>query len=565
MKLFTKAADSWIVNPSVVQEYLRENNIPDNLKLEKIKEFILEKLVYNRLIMKNLAKISEVQIPPDYNFLTELRKDGTLIDINITIEDILDYLERNKNNLKNWQSKIYERLKNNTLKENQYEIYANRKIVGNLTYLDLLNILRIPEDKLTEMIKSNNFKGVTGEEIYKAIHKYIYQGYILDKKLLKLFNITNEETDIIIRNAKKIDYHFKINKNANIRFVESKNIANQFELNDKIKKAVLKGMPLGFNNLQKAYYIYRRLCQLFSYDEDYYCYGFLKKENKNAKTTVIDHGDIKRLNNLDINSEVICTEITMLFAKFLEILGIPYQIVDYNDRTNIDYKTSHMRINFKVDDVIIQADAGHGLLGSDMAIEKTYGFVNHFHPLTDTPLRIVDKVNKQLKEVDKHIEKTKEQQKFSDAVEIYEQLYKKDNNISIEERVSIILDIINNCNLRYMDMINFITNLKKRMFSSNKDACYIEYVINKKPIKNDKTYEVIILIIYNENNDVNLLPEKNKYIIVNSDKNKEHLTFEQLKERFNNGTYALAGESRREKYRKWVDESENKVGNGFRV
>ena len=101
-----------------------------------------------------------------------------------------------------------------------------------------------------------------------------------------------------------------------------------------------------------------------------------------------------------------------------------------------------MRVNFKLDDVVMEADAAHGVQGSDMAREKIFGKVVNFKPKDGTPLRTISKVEDELEEVDKFFEKTDEQQKFADAVLAYEDKYQKDNNISVEEKVSVILDII---------------------------------------------------------------------------------------------------------------------------
>ena len=102
------------------------------------------------------------------------------------------------------------------------------------------------------------------------------------------------------------------------------------------------------------------------------------------------------------------------------------------------------------------------------------------------------------------------------------------------------------------------------MFKEDQDVCNIEFIVNKKPIKNDKTYELAIVIIYNDK-DINMLQETNKFIVITSDKNNEELNFEEIKERFLSGEYAFTGKTRENIYRKWVNEDEIKNRTGHKI
>ena len=559
MKNFTKIGSDWFIDSKIIAKFVKSNSTKDGIISDKLKEYIIEQLASNKTIMKNLIKKSSEEIPDDFFFPIQLEPNSTIIDIIIPLYTIINYYEENKLHLKKWQTKAHSKLKENTSKEYQYKLYFRKKIVQNITYGDLFYILKQPGEEIEKLIKNDNFRGVSGTEFYKLIYEYLYNGYTIKKRLLEIFDISEEEEKRINQNIKKIEYQYKENIYAKKDFIESKNISNQFELNKRIKKAVLKEMPDGLNKLQKAYYIYRRLCQLFIYDEDYYCYN-------NAKKTVIDHENIEILNDLDINSEVVCTEITMIFSKFLEMLDIPYQIVDYNDNQNIDYKNAHMKVNFKVDDVVMEADAAHGLQYSDMTKEKAYGFVNNFKPKINTPLRIKDEIFKQLYEVDEYIGKNEEQQHFEDAVENYENTYKRNNNITIEERILMLIDIIKNSKLKTMDIIDVIARIKRQMFKSYKNACRMEIIINKEPKQDNKTYEIVLVLVYNENKDIDMLPETNKFIVVNSDRSIENLSFEKIKKKFKDGTYTFAGKSRANIYKKWIgEEDESGYSHEFRV
>ena len=564
METFTKIGTDWIINSNVIQEIIEKNPISEEKLIIIIKEYILEKLASNKNIIKNVLKRSENEYVPDFVFYIQLKPESTLIEINIKIKEIIQYYNDNKKNLKWWQKRACNKLTNNTSNEYLYNMYSNKKVIEKLTYKDLFEILKSSPENINYMIQTDNFKGINGKTIYKTINNKLYDGFTFKEELLKIFNISEKEREIINNNIKRINYEYKENITIKEEFREAKNISEQFKLDENLKNKVLENMPNNLNKLQKAYYIYRRLCQMFSYNEDYYCYCYLRKDKPDVASPKIDHSDINRLNNIEPNSEVICTEITMLFSKFLELLELPYQIVDYNDRKNIDYKNSHMKVNFKIDDVIIEADAGHGLQKSDMSMEKSYGKVSNFRPKKETPIRIINEIENQLKIVDEHFEKSKEQIQFQDALEIYENKYQKDNNISVKERITMIQEIINKSNLRYLDIMNLIRRIQKRMFKEDQDVCNIEFIINKKPKQNDKTYELAIVIIYNDK-DINMLPETNKFIVITSDKNNEELNFDEIKERFLSGEYAFTGKTRENIYRKWVDEDEIKNRTGHKI
>ena len=294
MKNFTKIGSDWFIDSKIIAKFVKSNSTKDGIISDKLKEYIIEQLASNKTIMKNLIKKSSEEIPDDFFFPIQLEPNSTIIDIIIPLYTIINYYEENKLHLKKWQTKAHSKLKENTSKEYQYKLYFRKKIVQNITYGDLFYILKQPGEEIEKLIKNDNFRGVSGTEFYKLIYEYLYNGYTIKKRLLEIFDISEEEEKRINQNIKKIEYQYKENIYAKKDFIESKNISNQFELNKRIKKAVLKEMPDGLNKLQKAYYIYRRLCQLFIYDEDYYCYGYIAAIDNNAKKHIVINAGVTK-------------------------------------------------------------------------------------------------------------------------------------------------------------------------------------------------------------------------------------------------------------------------------
>lgn len=564
MKLFVKIEDNWLVNPELITNFQKSNPTKMDNRAE-IKAYILEQVLNNKGFMKSILKNSEKEIPDVFTFGFNLNPDDTLSLMHLSAQDVLDYYSKNIDNLNRWQKKIYEGLKITLTKEYQYKVYSKKKITSNITYSDLFNILKLPKEEIDKLIKNNNFRGVSGVKFNKIIEKHILSNIPIKDRLFEIFNITTDEKYVIEQNIERIDYHYKENIYAKREFVESRNIIDEFELNDKIKNSVLNNMPKGLNKLQQTYYIYRRLCQLFIFDEDEIGYELIKREKGRAKKPYIDHANIKRLNDIGVNDEVVCTEITMLYAKFIELLGLPYQIVNYSNETDIDYEYDHMRINFKIGDVIFEADPTMGTYYMDMINEKTTGKVRYFGPKHDIPLRIKEEIKKQLEVVDKYMEKSTEQMNFEDAVKEYENTYKKKNNITPGEKVSMIINTIQNSSLKLIELIQIVHKLKKQMFTTSKSACRIETIINQKPAQMNKAYEVVLGIVYNDNNDIDMMPETNKFIIINSDKSIEDLKFSDVRKRFEDDTYSFGSSDRMNYYKTWIGEDVLKYDEEHRI
>ena len=114
METFTKIGTDWIINSNIIQEIIEKNPISEEKLIIIIKEYILEKLASNKNIIKNVLKRSENEYVPDFVFYIQLNPESTLIEINIKIEEVIQYYNDNKKNLKWWQKRACNKLTNNT-------------------------------------------------------------------------------------------------------------------------------------------------------------------------------------------------------------------------------------------------------------------------------------------------------------------------------------------------------------------------------------------------------------------------------------------------------------------
>ena len=562
MKTLVKVGDKWDIRFDSIKKIINDSNVLDDRKYDEIKKFVISSAIDNKKFMNDFIKICKNDIYPRYGFLVMVKEGDTSLYIDVTPNIVKEALKSKSSKLKRWQRRAMEEI---TIATSPIYIrfkYENKEIKNGITYLKLMNVLRSPQNKIREMIDKNEFLGMSGEEFYMLIFDNYINNYHFQTESKVAYELDEEDIKLINENIELIKYKYEPNFSKDKPFEESRNIVDDFKLNDVLKRQILQNIPSDYNELQKAYFIYKRLCQKFSYDEDYFYYAYKVKEDEYIKPPVIDHSDISRLNIISVNSDVICTEITMLFAKFLDLLNISYRITDYHDHTNIDYKDSHMKVVFKIQDATFEADAAHGLYSSDLSIEKTYGLVRHFKPLGPLPERVRDDISKELLEVDKYFKNFESRLEFEDAKEIYESMYKKKENISLEEKVQVLIDMIDKVNLKYMDMFDWVRDTRKRIFAGDdRQFCNIEFIINKKPVKEDKTYELAMVVMYNQDNIANL--ETNKYIVLTSDGNKEYLTYEEIKKRFEDNIYDFTDKDRKDIYFKLMEESNENGYSGF--
>ena len=110
-------------------------------------------------------------------------------------------------------------------------------------------------------------------------------------------------------------------KKENINLKKLPKYMDEAELNQELKKEIMSIVPERFTPLEKAFYIYKELCKRFTYDEEQLA-GLT-----NAIYT-INHRDIERIKKINSNNnKIICHEFSVIYAKFLEKIGIDYEII----------------------------------------------------------------------------------------------------------------------------------------------------------------------------------------------------------------------------------------------
>ena len=344
----------------------------------------------------------------------------------------------------------------------------------------------------------------------------------------------------------------------NEEFIPYNNIKGDFSLSEKLKESVLLNMPDHFDLLEKAYYIYRRLCDMFYYDEEYFCYNngtkyFLRKEKP-----YVDHNDITRLSNITGSSGLVCTEITMIYSKFLDLFGIPYQILDYDDNKDVSYTESHLKVRLKVDNYLIDADAGHGVFNSDMSSAKIFQEINSFTPVKNVSEEEKEEIKNKKAKVDEYYSSVFKDNEFNDALQIYKDNYAKYDNLSFEEKVDEFKKIVKIPNYPFIVMFSWVKELEDKMFGADNHHCHAEFFINNCSFNPDSRYELALVIIHNEEEDLYDDELTNTYIVITEDRSERTLDMLGFYEKLNLGILDYTSYKRKKKFEQEEEQYEKK-------
>ena len=224
----------------------------------------------------------------------------------------------------------------------------------------------------------------------------------------------------------------------------------EFAVNPDFLETVFKGIEPIYDDLEKALFVYIRLCDILSFKET---------EVLKPKTYVYDRvtpGDIKKI--IELNNKVNSTEFMLLYYSILSMLGI---------KTNPDFNAmgghnkEYARLQFRQAEYLVDMNIfNKDIINSDMSNVKL-----------GRPIDGIKCINKN--------EITKK--KFNEKLDMVYERYKQDNNIvtyteddslTFEDKINMI---------PYMPLTGLELISKIKLLLSNEDVTYRVYYNNDEP------------------------------------------------------------------------------------
>lgn len=285
-------------------------------------------------------------------------------------------------------------------------------------------------------------------------------------------------------------------------FIKYKTNLDKVKIDSDFKNSLLREISnTNFNELEKIYYLYRRLCEKLSYDDLYMAMGDVVN---------IPHKSIERIESInDKNNLVICHEFVLIFTKLCEFLGIPSQILNGQNRikTEDSLFQGHSKAVILVNDFIINVDSTKSVMGSDIAKEKLGMNLEGFEYLGSSILQ-QEEFRESLNKVNEYLDKKDKDFKYIDSLEILKRRALRANIVTLEEKKSIILSMFRDYiheDTMISDMAYFLLKCRDAIYGCS-NYCNIKYIVRNKPLK------VVSLITFSSNGNLDNI-ENNEYYL----------------------------------------------------
>ncbi len=339
---------------------------------------------------------------------------------------------------------------------------------------DLIRIIELDNDALFNLFKDNSkeiLEGTSNRYLAYALHEYFTDEYI--------YNNLNCDS-YIFRNASMLDSNDVIDtESININYKSSKDYYLKINIDRNLEEEILRDMPCYYNSFEKAIYIYIKMCSIFIFDDAAYAV--------NTMFSMFDekHKSLKYVDEISVlNNEVVCFEFTVMYAYFLNKLGIDFEMRFIG---TYEYVCDHAYLNFAFDKYLVEADPITSVLESDFFSVKVGDVLqglkckNEFDSTVDDFKRIFGKVYDDFKI-----------SLYGSIDMINKYLLLAETNVtSFYEKFRMFITTVISSNLKNMDLLSYMLWLRENKFSYDEQSDNITITIIKVNNHNDESKNVI--------------------------------------------------------------------------
>ncbi len=376
-------------------------------------------------------------------------------------------------------------------------------ITYNIPANKIIEFLELDTKTLDDYINTPNRKGSISKEAFL----YIVRRFIIREELMDNFifpeNIEKRITDIV--NYEILDF-----ESQNTYLSDENSLTSKTNLNPELIEAITKDIPANYSTLEKAIFIYIKMCKILSYNDEF----FAAKQRGLAaeKHRIIDY--IETISPQF--PEVVCYEFNAIYAKMLHSLGINFQRECFSWKNK--YGDGHENLSFRVGKYIIEADSSRKILTGDLFNAKVGNSIKglkcrnqNFDTYMDFD-EILRKVYKDIKKEDKST--------FSEALKEYEELTNaKQAHIPFNTRFDLFLEKIRTSSFKGLNIMSYILRLVNVLFTEEEREHYIDFEIirDNNPKDEDKIVATCGIITMNEKGILKDEEHNKYYIYINGE------------------------------------------------
>ena len=421
------------------------------------------------------------------------------------------------------------------IKNNENNIYNIK--VDNVNYSipikDIMQFITLPLHQFIEYCINKDIDSIYG--LPKKHFVYAVIRYFEEKELFINLIIPDE----ILNKLKKIKSNELIDIQAINQILESDlDICEQIDINDELKQLIIGEMPNDLSKLEKAIYIYIKMCKILTYDEEFLAIN--QKGNAATKHQNINY--IKLIT--PANKNVVCYEFNLIYSKLLTELKINF-ITEYQNMMGYAYGQTHANLEFRCDDFLVVADSVTSILEGDLMQAKVNQPLRGLrcnNQNVNTRLDFQSLVTK-IYEIVANQEKNNNENinvehilTLDELLDQYEKMTSNKKEVTLEEKLSILISKINDSNLIGVDSLSYILQLRKILFNQKERDNNIKVVIsrNNEPKNNKMTADAIAIIAFNDKNSINNIDE-NSYFYFKPHNEPQKLSIAEIQQLFDSG------------------------------
>lgn len=401
--------------------------------------------------------------------------------------------------------------------------------IDNITYsipiTSIINTLLLPPEEFNNLCTNQSIKTIHNipkehylYATYHLIEDYqILTNYLIPSTVTKYYYNLKESTIIDLQ---ALNQHLKTNE-PNLE---------KIKLHNDLESTILRGTPETSTPLEKAIYIYLKMCKLLTYDEEYYL-------NNQTGPTVNKHQDINYIQTITpSNNSIVCFEFNLIFAYFLNKLGINFSInADYT------YGNGHANLEFRYNNFLIRADSVTSILNGDLFKTKInqplsgLKCLNNNNQTNQAFNKIVYKMYQLIiNQENNHKKNTEHLDKLLNEYRNHTTNIKK---IPLKDKLSILIEKVNSTNFTSLNSLSYILQLRKIIFNQSENTNNFKVTIlknNQTTNKNKSSSACAIFSINSKNFDTH--PHLTTYYYYIPNNKLIPISHTDLQTKFNNQT-----------------------------
>ncbi len=421
-----------------------------------------------------------------------------------------------------------------SVKGKNYDIDIEGKRYS-ISIQSMINLLLMDEDEFDRLCADNSIKyidGILKEHFIYATLMYFRKSGVLNDFLLP-DNIYYRYNDVY--SLQKIDLQ-AINK-----YLETTDkMHDKIKLSEELRTKILEGMPDNYSKLEKAIYIYIKMCKILTYDDEYYAVN-----QKGVATE--KHKDINYVSNITpLNNKVVCFEFNLIYSKLLSELGINFSS-NYKGMMGEAYGESHANLTFRCDKFLVRADSVTSILKGDIMQAKLnqplkgLNCANHntntYREFNELVSKVYELVATQEKKDNKDI-LVEHVQTFDEIMKEYENTTDNIKKVDLNEKLSILIDKVNSTKMVGIDSLSYVLQLKDVLFDATEKTQNIAITIirNNEPFDKDSVAMASAIFTINLS-DYSKQEDDNIYYYFNPNHELMLISKEELQAKFNDGTF----------------------------